>query len=255
MSRSIRIDESKWNAQKSALRSMLEGRLRNARAVLSDELRETGAFVAEELGKRTFPSDSAIGLAVAAMRFDLHQVYATSGKVYEILDSTVGKRTANAFYVSWKRGDLSAARQIVRNSGSPISQIVIGEPLRAELRESVRNQKGRVSTAYPLQLVSKGEIDAHAKIAIAEIGKTASGWFACAERLGGDGNAVSWKGTARHGSGGGSVSFSESDTGVHLVLSNEMPLAKKHISPGQVAAILEQGKEFLKRRLQSRKVA
>ncbi len=247
--KSIRLDSSSWEAQKSKLRAHLESRMSATKTALHDALHETGAEVAEDLSARTFPSANAIGLAVGAMRFDLSRVYCSGGKAFEILKGSSGPSTAMKFYANWKRGDLSAARQILRSSGSPIANIIIGEPLNPALRETVRDKNGRVMTAYPLQICHEAEIAAHAKLAIQEIGKTAAGWSACAEELGGDGGAIRWKSTAQHGSDGGKVEWSEDDFGVHLLLHNLRPLAKKHISPGQVASILARAREKLSARM------
>ncbi|MEO5712166.1 MAG: hypothetical protein ABIT37_01650 [Luteolibacter sp.] len=246
----IGLDPGKLEAQKRALQGVLEKRLDAARAILRDALTETGGEVAEALSARTFPSEMAIGIAVKAMRFDLSLVYCTEGRAFEILKGSAGLGVANRFYGAFKRGDLSAAAHIVRTTGSPIASIIIGQALRPELRESVRDKDGRVVCAYPLQLVTAAELSAHAKLAIMEIGKTSAGWSACAEQLGGDGNAIKWKGTAQHGSGGGHVEWQEDEFGVHLKLENEMPLARKHISPGQVDAIMRPARERLLKRLE-----
>ncbi len=246
MSRAIQIDASRWKSQKDALRAQLDQKVAEARKSTAADLRETAAFVAEELGEHCFPSAAAIGIATAAMRFDVSRVYATASKVCEILKASSGEKTAAAFYGHWKQGNLSAAKNVVRKSGSPISGIIMGERLQPQLRESVRDKNGRVKAAHPLQLVTKEELAAHMREAIAEIGKTGAGWFACAERLGGDGNKVPWKGTARHGSDAGQVSIQETA----IEITNTSPLAKKQISPGQVAAILARGQQFLLKLLQ-----
>lgn len=249
MSRHIRIDASRLASAKSTLRAAMEKRIGTIGEATRAPLRDTGAFVATELALRTFPSNSAVGLAAGAMRFDLRRVYATPSRFYKILEASAGEKTAKSFYAHWKSGNITRVKQIVRNSGSPVASIIIGETLKPALRESVRDKNGRVMTAYPLQLVTDAELVAHTKIALQEIGKTASGWFACAERLGADGNAVPWKGTARHGNAGGTVSWSQSETGIHLTLTNKSPLAHKHISPGQVDSIIKRGRLFLASRL------
>jgi hypothetical protein len=245
MKQFIGLDAGKFEASKRALAAMLQRRLQDAGGIAREAIRETAAEVAEDLSARTFPSSQAIGLAVKAMRFDLRLVYCTPGKAYEILRGSAGDRVAGAFYAAWKRGDISRAERVIRQSGSPISGIIIGEALRPALRESVRNKDGRVACDYPLQLVSDEELSAHATEAIREIGKTASGWSACAEKLGGDGNAVAWKGTAKHGSAGGDVEWSDDEFGVRVVMENHQPLSRKHISPGQVAAIMRPAREKL----------
>lgn len=228
---------------------MLTRRAKALHGPVYDAIRRTGAEVAEELSARTFPSENAIGITVKAVRFDVSLVYCTGGKAYEILAGHSGKPLAGKFYHLYKSGDLSAARAVLRASGSPIASIILGTPLQPALHESVRNKEGRVIAAYPLQICPAEEIAAHSKIVIAEIGKTAAGWSACAEKLGGDGNAIRWKGTGVHGSAAGDVQWIEDEFGVHLILENNSHLAKKHISPGQVAAIMEPARERLRERL------
>lgn len=245
----ISVDSNRLAAQKRALQGAFEKRMEAAKSIVKDALTVTGAEVSEALSARCFPSESAIGLAVRAMRFDIGRVYCTEGKVFEILRET-SPASAVRFYAAFKRGDLSSATRIVRESGSPIAGLIMGQALRPELRESVRDKNGRVMCAVPLQLVTKSEISAHAKKAIEEIGKTSSGWSACAEKLGGNGNAIKWKGTNQHGSNGGSVEWQEDEFGIHIKLENHMPLARKHISPGQADAIMAPARERLLSRLQ-----
>lgn len=247
--RTFHLNQSRFAAQKSALRNLLEKKRADLTQALEDDLREVGAWTAEALGARTFPSANAIGLAVAAMRFDFSRVYATYGKAWEILDAAAGKRVAGAFYAACKRGDFQRAREILRNSGAPIAGAIIGSPLDPALREKVRDKDGRVMTAHPLQIVSPDEFGAGIKIAIAEIGKTSSGWFACAEKLGGNGNAVPWKGTAKHGSDGGDIDLEITPFSVRLKLSNRRPLARKLLSPGQVDRIRVQARQMLKQQV------
>ena len=163
---SIRFDASRWRAASSALSRTLTERLAADRLDLRAALESTAAAVADKLMGRTFPSASAIGLAVAAMRFDCARVYATPGRVFEILAATAGPDCASAFYSAWKRGDISTARRVLRSSSSPIAQIKIGAALDPSLRETVRNRKtGRVMSAYPLQIVTAEELKAFARTA------------------------------------------------------------------------------------------
>lgn len=246
--RSFHIDQSRFDAQKNALASRLTRRADKLKSEMTEPIREVGAQAAEMLAAVTFPGPAAIGLAIAAMRFDFGRVYATAGKIYEILDSSAGKAVAGAFYAAWKRGNIDAARLIIRKSQSPISDIIIGRALDPSIREKARDKNGRVMSAHPKQLVTDDDFAAGLKTAIAEIGKTASGWFACAEKLGGDGNAIRWKGTTVHGSDGGSVEIQVHDAGVRLVMTNHRSLAKKHISPGQVERVREWTRETLRER-------
>lgn len=232
-------------AQKAALRSRLETRARRIKDRMPDSIRIVAAHTAEALGSLTFPGPSAIGIAVAAMRFDFSRVYATGSKVYKILEESDPKR-ASRFYAAWKQGDISTAREVIRSSGTSVSGIEIGKALDPSIRERYRDKNGRVMCKAPVQLVHSSEYQAALKVAIAEIGKTAAGWFACAQKLGGDGNAVAWKGTAVHGRSGGSISYEQDDFGARVILRNKMPLAKKHLSPGQIARVREWAREELR---------
>lgn len=250
MSRSIYIRSSDFSSQKSALKAQLEKRFRRLQDKIPEPVREVVAKAAEALGTQTFPGPQAIGFTVRSMRQDFSKVYATASRVYRILDGR-NESLARSFYAAWKRGDLSVVRSILRDSGTEISGIEVGRSLDPSLREGFRDSNGRVVCPLPVQLVRKEEYEAALQVAIAEIGKTASGWFACAQQLGGDGNAVRWKGVAVHGSAGGTASIEDSSFGSAVVLRNHMPLAKKHLSPGQVARIQEQVREDLRLRLQS----
>jgi len=86
-------------------------------------------------------------------------------------------------------------------------------------------------------------------MAIKRLGKTASGWLACAELLGGDGNKPKWKGTAMHGPDGGYAEIHQTATGFVVRMFNTRPLARKHLSPGQFAAIQRQAQRRLAERL------
>ena len=90
------------------------------------------------------------------------------------------------------------------------------------------------------------------KKVVMRLGKTASGWGACLERLGFNGNHPRWKGTAIHGSDGGEVTFSHSKTKVTIWLANTRPLARKLINPSQVQRIVKSREEALKNWLQRR---
>jgi hypothetical protein len=243
----LTIHSGKLSAQKSALRKRFAKKIEEIRNRLESTMKPIVAEAAQELGARTFPSVNAIGLAVQAMRFDVSRVYITAGKAFEIIEQSAGKPAAGAFYAAYKRGDYNSCRAILRNSGSPIANIRIGEPLDPNIREKSRDAKGRVMSAHPLQIVEAAELNAHIKTAIEEIGKTSSGWYAAAAELGGDGNEIAWKGIAKHGSDGGSARTERTDTGVRITIRNHRPLARKHISPGQVAPIVKRAREKIRR--------
>ncbi len=241
----ISLDRSRFDSQLGQLRKGIMRELESVNRETEEKLRQVSIFVSQNLAERTFPSANAIGLAVAAMRFDVSRVFITAGKAYEILKGTAGEAVAGAFYANYKRGNLSQAERIIRQANSPIRNIEIG-PLRPELHEKARDKKsGRVMLKDPLQIVTQSELDAYVKDRIKQIGKTAAGWNACAAKLGGSESEARWKSTAVHGSEGGSVSIRRDGGKIVFEITNEMPLARKHISPGQVSRIEKQGMDFL----------
>ncbi len=244
MSRSFSIDQSALDAQASKLRRIMESKARRIRDRLPEPLRVVAAETAGALAERTFPSSQAIGLAVAALRHDFSLVYASPSKAYKILEES-NPQTAKAFYSAWKRGDLARAGEIIRSSGTSIASIQIGRDLDPSLRDKYRNKNGRVVVRAPLQLVTSEQYSAALQVALLEIGKTASGWLACAQKLGGDGNVIKWKGIAIHGSEGGDIQLQITEFGARLILHNRRPLARKHISPSQVAAIREAARNHM----------
>jgi hypothetical protein len=248
MSRFVYIDRSKLDDQKRKLENRFAKKLSEMKADATEKTIRVSTYVAQALAIETFPSANAIGLAVAAVRWDVNQVYITAGKAFEILRETAGPSIAGAFYSAIKKQNTSKAIQILRASGSRIAQIQIGT-LDPDLHEKARDRNGRVTLANPLQIVSAEELDAFVKHTVARLGKTASGWNACAEKLGGDGNVIAWKGTAVHGNDGGTVQVRHDKTGVRYILKNNRPLTKKLISPGQVASIVSEGRKMLTRLL------
>lgn len=252
MSLSVHLDRSKFGDQQRKLEQMFDKRLKDLKAETAQKTSEAVIYVAQRLGEQTFPSSKAIGMAVSAVRFDISRVYITAGKAFEILRESAGAPTAGAFYAAIKQSDFSKAQRILRSSACSIQNIQLGTPLNPALHEKSRNANGRVILAAPLQIVTQPELQTYTKTVVARLGKTASGWYACAERMGGDGNSIRWKGTAIHGSDGGKVNVRNDNSKVRYILTNLRPLARKLISPGQVARILEDGREFLARLLAAR---
>ena len=213
-----------------------------------EKIRLAAIRVAQDLAERTFPSPMAIGLAVAAMRFDISRVFITAGGVYERIKNAQSEREASAFYSAYKRGDFPLALGRLKRSGI-LSGITIGR-LDPRLHESSRNQKnGRVEIPEPLQIVTKDELAAYVKKQIAKLGKTSSGWNACASQLGGSESETRWKGTGIHGADGGSVATENSGEAIVFTLTNLRPLARKHLSPGQKASVMKRGQQYLKQLL------
>lgn len=242
----ITINQGKFSAQKNKLRKTLEAKILATRDQLETAMKPIVAKAAEELGERTFPGPNAIGLAVGAMRYDITRVYITAGAAYEIIEKSAGPRRAGAFYSAMKNGNFAAARGILRSAGTPIASIRLGEPLDPQLHKRSRNASGRVKLSQPLQICEREEIQAYIKQAISEIGKTSAGWYAAAAALGGDGNAIPWKGIARHGSQGGSASIQRTNSAITITIRNHSSLARKHLSAGQVAPICERAKQKIR---------
>jgi hypothetical protein len=252
MSRFVHLDRSKFEDQRRKLEQRLYQKMSRIKADTTRKTEMAAVYVAEQLAAATFPTSQSIGIAVAAIRFDVSRVYITPGKAFEILREGIGQAKASAFYAATKRGDWTLARSILRASGTSIQNIKIGDPLNPDYHEVSRNTKGRVNLLNPLQIVTSEELKAYSKTAVARLGKTASGWLACAERLGGDGNSIRWKGTAVHGSDGGKVNIRNDKTKVSYILTNTRPLAKKLISAGQVKRIMADGHAYLARLLGGR---
>jgi hypothetical protein len=252
MRQAFKIDASALASAKSKLQAEINRHLVGSRAKLAVELRETAGELAMELADRTFPGHEAIGYTVRSVRADVASVYALPGRVFEVLQSA-DPAEAGAFWSAMKRGDLSRAREIVRQSGTYIAGIEIGSALRPYHHTSSRDPKtGNVAIPKPLQMVTKQERDDYTRLVVREIGKTASGWMACADDLGANGNFVRWKGIAVHGKSGGSVRFVLTETRIAIILNNKRPLARKHISPGQLARIRKQANEKLLIRLKEK---
>lgn len=253
MRASFTIDRSSLASSKSKLQAEINRYMLAKRSEFAAALRETAGEMAVALGERTFPGDGAIGYTVRSVRADVSQVYAQPGRIYEILKAS-DPRAAGAFWGAIKNGDISKAREIVRSSGTAIAGIEIGTPLRPSLHRDSRDPKtGHPNTrGYPLQLVSKEELEAYTKAVVKEIGKTAAGWFAAADDLGADGNAVRWKGIGVHGKGGGTALIEIGKYSIVITLVNSGHLAKKHISPSQLARIRQRANEQLISRLKER---
>jgi len=251
MSRFVTLDRSKFDDQRRKLERKFDQKLSDLKTEAREKTVAVAIRIAHDLAEQTFPSNGAVGLAVSAIRFDVGRVYIVAGKAFEMLKTSAGgEAAARAFYAAYKQGDFGKAREILRRSGSSISEIIMGSPLNPSLHEQARSTRtGRVLLASPLQIVTASELAAFTKLTISRLGKTASGWSACAEKLGGDGNAIRWKGTAVHGSDGGQVQIRHDKTKVRYILTNLRPLSKKLISPGQVNRIMQDGREYLARLL------
>jgi len=245
MSRALSIPSGALARVKEGVRKDMESAAKSFRFRTDDILRDVAGELAMNIGKQTFPGQYRIGLAVAAIRFDLSRVYATPGKIYEILHEDSPPNAAR-FWRAIKLGDMAAARDAVRGSGTSIRSIIIGSPLDPSFHEASRSKKdGRVYRVTFAQMVTKEELDAYSKKIVASLGKTASGWFACAEKLGADGNLIRWMGTSVHGSDGGDPTYEITPRGTRIRLRNHRPLAKKHRSPGHLNRSIKHAKKQL----------
>ena len=245
----LTINLTQLRAQATVLEAVLMGRITEAKAALHDAVRETGAETAEKLAARTFPAAYGFKVAADRMRFELSRLYATGGTVFQALKEAGEMQLAVRFYREYKSGNLAAAGTVLRQSKTAYAGIPIG-PLDPSLHDKARNKStGHIEVKLPWQIVPEKDLVFYKTLAIKRLGKTASGWSACAEQLGGDGNKPKWKGTAMHGSNGGHAQVIESDFGYHVVMRNLRPLARKHISPGQVARIKKQAITALQERM------
>jgi hypothetical protein len=249
MSKGIYIPQQALRAQITALEHTLNGRLRNAVEEIREAVIETSIETAIALAARTFPSGYGFKLAKNALENELKQLYATGGRVYQVLSDAGESHIASAFYAAYKSGNLSAAAAQLRKSSTSWAAIPVGS-LNASLHEKARNaQTGKIEVKMPLQIVPADELKFYTSIAIKRLGKTASGWNACAEALGGNGNSPKWKGSSMHGSDGGSVTQHHTVMGFTVILHNHRKLAAKHLSPGQRARILRTARRNLNDRL------
>lgn len=226
----------------------IQRHLANDRPAIATAIRQIAAETAVALAERTFPSTMAIGYAVRSVRADVSAVYCTPGRIYQTL-SEKNIHLAGAFWAAIKKNDLAAAARIVRDSGTPVATTRIGGPLDPALHEKSRDTKGRVTLRAPLQMTTREEIAAYTRTVIASLGKTASGWSAAADNLGAP-VPTRWKSVAVHGRQGGHTRTTITPKTITITLINTRPLARKHISPGQVHAIRTAAAEKITRALQ-----
>ena len=247
--RGVYIDTAKLAASASTFQSAMEGRVQEAVAELRHAVTETAIEAAHALAGRTFPSGFGFAVAKKQMLFELSTLYATGGRVFKALKDAGKGPLAAQFYHAYKRGRFSEARRILSVSGTMWAEVPLGR-LDPSLHEPARNSStGQINADRPRQIVPAEDLAAYSAIAIKRLGKTASGWLACAEQLGGDGNKPKWKGTAMHGPNGGYAEIHETATGFVVRMFNTRRLARKHLSPGQFAAIKRQTDQKLAQRL------
>ena len=192
----------------------------------------------------TMPSErSGIGKAIANIKHDFRRIYKTPGDVYESIKASDGPRLAGAFYAACQKGDTSRAESFLRKSNSPLRNLRFGHAI---------NKDGKEIRTYQPAIISEAEMKTFLKLIVMRLGKTASGWAACIEKLGDNGNAVRWKGTAIHGTDGGAVNVIHSKLKVTYRIVNLRPLARKLINPSDLATVMREAREHLKRTLAER---
>ena len=238
----IRLDKNRWSGQTSNLDRSLELRFKEIEKRFADKAREVARETAVELAVKTFPRGSAPNSeSRAAIAGDLRKVFATAGEVFGVLREQRGKRVAGAFYRSWKDGNLTDATAILRQAGGDFGSLRFG-PVSPSLHEAARSgPRKRVTLAFPLVIVSGSARDAYIAKIQKEIGKSASGWSACAAILGGESGIPSWKTTSVHGSRYGSVRELDGSR-VGFVLSNRAPNALRTLPIGDALEIVKKAR-------------
>jgi hypothetical protein len=252
--RGIYIDTARLAANASALQRALEGRVHEAVAELREAVVETAIETAQALAARTFPAGYGFALAKKSLLWELSTLYATGGRAFKGMKDAGEGPLASKFYRAYKSGRFSEARAILQMSGTSWKNVPVGR-LEPSLHERSRDgSTGHINVRQPLQIVPTEDLASYGNLAVKRLGKTASGWLACAEQLGGNGNTPKWKGTAMHGPDGGHVEIHQTSTGFVVRMFNTRPLARKHSSPGQVAAIERRARRSLMERLVTGKV-
>lgn len=246
--KTIYLDRAKLSGQISRFQSETDEVIAGAKSQLKEIVVTTALEVAYQAADRTFPRGYGFKLAKGMMAHDVKKLYATGSRVFETLKNAGEIDLARLFYRAYKTGDLSTAEGYLRLSRTFYSSVPVGR-LDPSLHDRSRNPKdGHVSVSHPLQVVPQSDFNEYQNIAIQRLGKTASGWMACAEQLGGNGNLIRWKGTAVHGSDGGEVTENDGDLSYVVEIHNRRPLAFKLLSASQIQRI----KEFARRRLLQR---
>lgn len=247
--RGIYIDTAALAVNASALQRALQGRVAEAVHELRHAVTETAIETAHALAARTFPNAFGFALAKRQMLWELSRLYATGGRVFKEMGSVGEGGLAAKFYRAYKSGRFSEASTLLQMSSTSWASVPVGR-LDPGLHERSRNRStGHIEVRHPLQIVPQEDLGSYGSLAIKRLGKTASGWLACAEQLGGDGNKPKWKGTAMHGPNGGFAEIHETPTGYVIRMFNTRPLARKHLSPGQFAAIQRRAQRSLAERL------
>lgn len=253
MSRRLSVDSTAMRSQVEKMRSQLGTKYAAVRKACEEATRATARRAAVDLALATFP---AIGAMIHATRLmiahDIRTVFITAGGAFEKLKAECGEPTAKRFYAAYKRGNIQAARDILRRSGCSISSIEIG-PVSPEMHQAARTgYQKKVNLRVPRRIVPADQLAAYIAKVQKRIGEAAAGWSACAAQLGGEDGIPNWKSTNVHGMAGGEVQFHNEAGNVGISLVNRLPHIRRLISPGQVARIQRAAGDNLRAELQVR---
>lgn len=158
------------------------------RKSMAEVLRAQARLVAVNLAWNTQP----YGLDANARNVGERAVLRDVGRVYRSLDVVFGQiartsyKQAQAFYAAAMKGDLSTAKRILREVGlldylgADIGKLDPG------LHDTLRNNRGRVRTRTPRQIVTDPKkLVALQRKLLAHVGTAKSSWASCAAQLGG----------------------------------------------------------------------
>lgn len=258
----ITIDRQKLRREAERMNLLLRREVEEEKALVERNTREAAIYAANEAARITFPNRIGFVKARNKMEADVYRVYTTPGAIHKRMISAGDKPAlASAFFSAFQSGNYGSAREILRRSRLSLGSIHIGGPLNEAYHDASRNAKGQVDIKNPRQIVPKEQVESYLVKAIRRLGKTASGWVACAEILGHP-HADGWKSPAVHGFGGGTVVIKRSAKAVSYILKNLRPLAddKRFLSPGQARGIRTRAGMFMlgavmKRAKRKKKVA
>ena len=213
------------------------------------KVREIAREAAVELANATFPKGgSPDPLALAAIAKDVRRVFMTAGKVYSHLRARHGRPIASAFYRAAKSGNRAAALKVLREAGGDFARLEFG-PVSRSLHEAARSgPRRRVTLRFPIRIVPDADLAAYIVRVQKGLGEAASGWAACAAKLGGETGISSWKTTGVHGSQFGSVRPMQG-TRIGFILRNTAPHAPRNLPASEANAIAIRASKRLIERL------
>jgi hypothetical protein len=222
----LHLDRSRFDSSRARLRAALDRKLEGMRDTVEEAAREVAHKASVELSLATFPTASLLRIAENSIRGEVGRVFLTASRAYEILRSERGEAMAKAFYGAFKRRDFASAREILRRSGTTIADIEIG-PADASIYESA-TQGGKISLTRPRRIVPKEQLDAFVRrLCDAKLGNAASGWSACAARLGSETGIPRYKSTAMHGANNGDVEIRREGNKITVYLINRVPAVRR----------------------------